>query len=65
MHTTLKQKSRHTHSTEAPAATPPSLANRQIFQLNLETILSAHLYGHINEAYTLRAIARAIQEFLI
>jgi len=39
--------------------------DNQLFQMSLQTILSAHLYGHVDEAYTLRAIARTIQEYLI
>jgi len=63
--TALTHKGRHTHGANAPAATHLSITDHQVFRLNLDTILCAHLYGHINEAYALRAIARAIQEFLI
>lgn len=35
----------------------------QIFQWKLQTILNAWLYGHVDEAYALRAIARAIREW--
>lgn len=39
-----------------------SMSDAQIFQLNLHTILSAHVYGHVSEACALRAIAKMLRE---
>ncbi len=62
--TTLKKKRADAHAA-APISVPSKSLGDQIYQLNLGTILSAHLYGHIDQAYTLRAIAKAIQECLV
>lgn len=43
---------------------PRPVIRHQIFQWKLQTILDAHLYGHIDEVYALRAIARALREWL-
>lgn len=37
----------------------------QLFRLSLETIVHAHLFGHMNEATVLRMIAREIRRCLI
>ena len=64
METALKKKHAEARAA-APIVAPSRSLGDQIYQLNLGTILSAHLYGHIDQAYTLRAIAKAIQECLV
>lgn len=49
---------RHSHRSFSPSAT----IDDQLFRLNIGTILSAYLYGHMTEVHALRAIARAIRE---
>jgi len=46
-------------------SSPRPVSDTHVFQLNLETILSAHFFGHIDEASTLRAISRTIEECLL
>ncbi len=46
-----------------PPMPPRTTVDNQLFQMSLRMILSAHLFGPVDEAYTLRAIARTIQEY--
>ena len=42
-----------------------SIIDNQLFRFGLDTILQAHLFGHVTEATALRLIARNIRECLI